>query len=156
MGMERLDDGTYLISGKIRDQANEHQCLHIGGDAVAEAFKEFVGKVITLRYWVFNKAIVTVEEATELMLESIFEIGAVHSKCIHHWSEMTGYLYTTEECVVGGHDMLFILKSFIGLHVLLEVKAHEGEEPVYHPNDCRSNEQVKSQSSVDYLMNMFR
>lgn len=151
MGLEKVDDNVYLVSGKIRDQVGEYDCLHIGGDEVASVFSKFVGKIITLRYWVFNRAVLTVEEATELMLEDMFSIGGVSAKCVHNWSEITGYLYTTEECIIGGHDMLHQLKGYMGKHVLMEVTINQGVDASFY-----LDEPIKQLTSTEFLMDIIR
>lgn len=151
MGMEKINESTYLLSGKVRDHVDERLCIHVGGTEVATEFNKFTGKFVTLRYWVFNRAIVTVEEATELMLEDMFTVGGISSKCIHHYSEMTGYLYTTEECIVGGHDILRLLEGYMGMHLLMEIQVHQSVNNEFYKLDS-----VKELTSTELLMNMIR
>jgi hypothetical protein len=40
----------------------------------------------------------------------------------HAYSEYTGYLWTTEELVVGGHDLINELKSYVGKFLHLEIE----------------------------------
>jgi len=154
--MEKVNGNVHLLGGKIRDQYADYCCLHVHDEVLAEWFQKFVGKCVTLRYWVNDRALESVEQAIEKTLEEAFGQGATHAKCIHHGSDITGYLYTTEELMVGGHDIIAELESWVGKFALIEVTVHEGEEPIYHPNDSRSGVKKEPQSSVDILADMIR
>lgn len=133
--MEHVNDNVYLLGGKIRDQYADHCCLHVSDQELGEYMEQFVGKLVTVRYWVNDREITSVEHATELTLEQAMGMGAVDAKCDHHYSEITGYLYTTEAAVVGGHDLIAELESCSGKFVLLETTVHE---------DGPTSEQVKA------------
>ncbi|MNO21509.1 hypothetical protein D3C76_112830 [compost metagenome] len=156
--MEKVEGNVHLIGGKIRDQYADHCCLHVHDIELADYFEQFVGKCVTVRYWVNDRALESVDQAVELTLEEAFGQGAVHANCTHHWSEVTGYLYTTENAKVGGHDLIAELESWVGKFVLMEIKVHEGEEPLYHPDDCRSGQKndPRSQSAHSALLTMLR
>lgn len=156
--MEQVNGNVHLLSGKIRGQNHDHVCCVVGDEELAEWFKQFVGKIVTVRYWVNDKKLKSVEEAVEKTLEEAFGQGPCHATCIHHGSEITGYLYTTEELMVGGHDIIAELESWEGKFALMEVTVHEPEEPVYHPNDCRSEEhrEKKPVKATDALLALLR
>lgn len=132
--MESVVDNVYLLGGKIRDQYADHCCLHVHDQELGEYMKQFTDKMVTMRYWVNDRELTSVEHATELTLEQVMGAGGVDAKCHHHWSEVTGYLYTTEEAVVGGHDLIAELESCVGKFLLLEITVHE---------DAPNTEQVK-------------
>ncbi|MNM23084.1 hypothetical protein D3C81_334750 [compost metagenome] len=125
MSIESVTDNVYLLGGKIRDQYGEHCCLHVHAQELAEYMNQFAGKMVTMRYWVNDRELTSVEHATELTLEQVMGAGAVSASCTHHWSEVTGYLYTTENAQVGGHDLIAELESWVGKYLLLEITVHD-------------------------------
>lgn len=134
MGIESVTDNVYLLGGKIRDQYGDHCCIHVHDQELGEYMQQFMGKMVTMRYWVNNRELTSVEHATELTLEQVMGVGGVEAVCDHHWSEVTGYLYTTEEAKVGGHDLIAELEGCVGKFLLLEITVHE---------DAPITEQVK-------------
>lgn len=52
-------------------------------------------------------------------------MGEIESKYYHCYSELTGYLWTTEEYKCGGHDLLQILRSHVGEYVHIEIDLYE-------------------------------
>ena len=125
MSIESVTDNLYLLGGKLRDQYADHCCLHVHDQELAEYMNQFSGKYVTMRYWVNDRELTSVEHATELTLEQVMGAGAVSAHCTHHWSEATGYLYTTENAQVGGHDLIAELESWCGKFVLLEIEVHD-------------------------------
>ncbi len=52
-------------------------------------------------------------------------IGEVTSKYYHCYSDLTGYLWTTEEFKCGGHDIPKILSSHMGEYIHMEIELYE-------------------------------
>jgi hypothetical protein len=52
-------------------------------------------------------------------------MGLVESKYYHCYSDLTGYLWTTEEFKCGGHDIPKILSSHMGEYVHMEIELYE-------------------------------
>lgn len=123
--VDSVNGNVYLLGGKLRDQYADHCCLHVHDQELAEYMNQFSGKLVTMRYWVNDRALESVEHATELTLEQVMGMGAVSASCTHHWSEVTGYLYTTEDAKVGGHDLIAELESWVGKFLLLEITLHD-------------------------------
>lgn len=47
--------------------------------------------------------------------------GAAQSKYYHRYSDLTGYLWTEEAAVVGGHDLVSMLQFNVGKYLWMEV-----------------------------------
>lgn len=54
-------------------------------------------------------------------------LGEAAARYQSRYSELTGYLWTDEDFVVGGHDLLAELASHVGEYLNLEVTYHRGE-----------------------------
>ena len=95
-------------------------------EPLAERLEEDIsGKIVTVRYWLSDVQ-VSKEEA---MLEFMKRIsGSADAKFRQHYSEYTGYLWTDEECMIGGHDLIKELKGSIGKWLILEIDIHEVNE----------------------------
>jgi hypothetical protein len=125
VSIESVTGNVYLLGGKIRDQYADYCCLHVHDQELARYMMQFAGKYVTMRYWVNDRELKSVEHAIELTLEQVMGAGCVDAKCVHHGSEITGYLYTTEDAQVGGHNLIAELESWCGKFVLLEIEVHD-------------------------------
>lgn len=52
-------------------------------------------------------------------------MGEVESEYYHRYSDFTGYLWTKEEFICGGHDIPKILSSHIGQYIYMEIELYE-------------------------------
>jgi hypothetical protein len=76
------------------------------------------GKFVSVRYWISGEE-KTKEEAEFDFIETL--LGIADCELDIRYSEDTGYLWTNEDLLVGGHDLLSELKSFIGKWLILEI-----------------------------------
>lgn len=86
-----------------------------------ELKEKIKGKQVTVRYWITDKPC-WIEEAQEQFLKKLH--GLTNIKFDAQYSEYTGYLWTTENCEIGGHDLKKELKSHIGKWLILEIEIH--------------------------------
>lgn len=88
---------------------------------LAETIEEDIeayGKYLSVRYYITDRSIFP----DEVLPEFIKTLSGAGDACYHMcYSEMTGYLYTAEDLVVGGHDLLKELKSHVGKFCHLEI-----------------------------------
>jgi hypothetical protein len=139
------------LGGKIRDQYGEHCCLHVHDIELAEYMNEFSEKLVTMRYWVNDRELTSVEQCIELTLEQVMGLGNVSAVCTHHWSEVTGYLYTTEKAKVGGHDLIAELEFWVGKYVLLEIEVHP-EAPTQEQINATAEKITRDTKATDALL----
>lgn len=93
-------------------------------EAIAEQVSDLIsryGNILTVRYWISDRELESVNDATEAYLASYY--GRTEAEYQMYYSEITGYLYTTEELMVGGHDLLEELKYHTGFYLLMEIVA---------------------------------
>ena len=106
--------------------------LHYSGEAcdilyvhtIEEPLAEFLdynisNKRVTVRYWISK------EQKNKEQVHSEFQEeleGIAKCEWGHNYSEYTGYLWTDEECKIGGHDLINELKSYAGKYLNLEIK----------------------------------
>ena len=89
---------------------------------IAEIFQDdFVNKQVSVRYWISDKE-KTKEQLQESILKKLF--GNVEATYSDIYSEITGYLWTTEELIIGGHDLINEIRSYTGKYIHLEVDIH--------------------------------
>lgn len=116
---------TYQGQLSVRDygEASDLLFLSTEDNPFAEVLHdEISGKKVSVRYWISDKQC-TKDEAQEDALRHIF--GVAETEYGAHYSEYTGYLWTDEEVMVGGHDLLEELKSAAGKWLVLEIDIHE-------------------------------
>lgn len=117
---------TIVYNGFISERPyGEGDALYIGEYArpIAQIFAEdFALKKVSIRYWTADKKI-SKNKLKELHLLKV--LGYVDADCHNAYSEMTGYLWTTQEIKVGGHDLMNEIWGNIDKYIYLEVDIHE-------------------------------
>lgn len=82
----------------------------------------FSGSKVNVCYYVSDKEISLEDVQSEYILKTL---GLCEADCKHHYSEITGYLYSTEEFIVGGHNLLSMLTRHEGEYINLVVEIVE-------------------------------
>lgn len=82
---------------------------------------EIHSSTVTVRYWISPEAR-TREQLTEDTLLRIS--GSVEANYESAYSECTGYLWTDEALVVGGHDLLDELSAYEGKFLYMEIETN--------------------------------
>lgn len=81
-------------------------------------------KKISVRYWIADAEFTGSYELLKAYHVAA-TMGESNLEYTVHSSEMTGYLYTTEKLVIGGHDLLEELRNSMGKYLRLEIEVHE-------------------------------
>lgn len=84
---------------------------------IEEKIKKY-GNFLTVRYWISDQR-KTLEELTEATVMMI--CGAGQADYGVAYSEYTGYLWTDEDLIVGGHNLLEELKNNINKYLYMEI-----------------------------------
>lgn len=108
---ETVNVDNYPISEEIEDHIQQH------------------GNFLSVKYYVCKKEC-TLKEATKDFIGLLSGIGK-SEYCIRY-SETTGYLWTDQKLMVGGHDLIAELTSYEGKYLILCVEynnqpIHQGE-----------------------------
>ncbi len=77
---------------------------------------DLVGKYVSVRYHIIDKEMV-LDEAEEHFLKRLY--GVIETDVGHHYSEITGYLWTDEKINIGGHNLIAELHSWVGKFMIL-------------------------------------
>jgi hypothetical protein len=116
-----LEDSTYIDSD--RDPAYSNFDKFYDGDPVADVLEDSIrNKQVSVCYWITNQKC-TKDEAQEEFLKKLY--GAADCYFLSHYSGITGYLWTDEDLVIGGHDLLAELRSNVGSFVVLDITVHD-------------------------------
>ena len=118
----------------IRDQGESMYVLFLEGepweaDPLAEILQDDLddwGRYASVRYWLADAPL---EDDALIELSVRVLCGEIESIFHPHYSERTGYLWTDEDIVVGGHDLLSELSQQVGKYCLLEVTYSQEEVP---------------------------
>lgn len=118
---------TRAYSGIIRlnDYGETGDALFLGdmGAPLAEAIMEDMeecGHYLTVRYFIADRE-ATPDELREEWGKTLIGAGSDEVRFEVNYSDITGYLWTDESIMVGGHDLLGELSSAAGQFCLLEV-----------------------------------
>lgn len=76
------------------------------------------GNYLSVQYFIAAKKC-SLESCKRGMLQLL--TGNGNAEYFMKFSDITGYLWTTEDLMVGGHDLLRELKSYAGKYVYLDV-----------------------------------
>jgi len=81
--------------------------------------RERYGKYLSVSYYISDERMESEEKLQNSFLRALDGDSDVqYAVC---YSEITGYLYTTEELKVGGHDLIRELTSYVGKYLYLKV-----------------------------------
>lgn len=122
---------TVEIKGWIRESDHGDSSDVIFIDDLGRKFPEepltdqlawISGKKVTVYYYITDKKC-TLGEAQEQFLKMMYA-GKAECEFSAHYSDITGYLWTDENLVIGGHDLLEEIRSHLGSYLLLEIEVH--------------------------------
>ena len=122
---------TIEIKGWIRESDYSDSADVIFIDDLGRKFPEepladqlawLSGEQVTVYYYITDKKC-TLEEAQEQFLKMMYA-GEAECEFHAHYSDITGYLWTDENLVIGGHDLLEEIRSHVGSYLLLEIEVH--------------------------------
>ncbi|WP_144106796.1 hypothetical protein [Paraburkholderia sp. BCC1886] len=118
---------TKTYAGKLieRDHEEASDLLFIESldEPLAEVLeRDIAGKFVSVRYWITDKEVAR-EEAEIAFVHKL--MGFANCDFGAHYSEATGYLWTDEDVMIGGHDLLNELRTYKGEWVILEIDIME-------------------------------
>jgi hypothetical protein len=87
---------------------------------LAEELEWICNKNVTARYWISNMK-ASKDEVQEDFIQQL--CGKAEAEFYVRYSEITGYLWTDEDIIIGGHDLLEELLSHLGKWLILEIEA---------------------------------
>ncbi len=128
--MSEAKTKTYQGFLRLDYYKEDDEILHLSGfdEPLAEVLSaEIKNKFVTARYWITDKKC-SKEEAVESYIRELY--GKTYCKVGACYSEYTGYLWTDEECEIGGHDIIQELHSFVGKYLILEVEIHDSPKAI--------------------------
>ena len=87
------------------------------------------GQYLTVRYFLSDRPM-----SRDALIEALMSTitGCVNAEYQMCYSEITGYLYTNEEVMVGGHDLLGELRQHVGEWLDLEIVYQRATREVTH------------------------
>lgn len=128
-----LDDILWLQSVTYIDSSNPHltpwdkmEWDHERDETtypLADVLKSDISnKQVSVSYWITDKQC-TKDEAQEQFLKKLY--GSADCKFKSHYGDITGYLWSDENLVIGGHDLLQELRSNIDKFLVLDITVHD-------------------------------
>ena len=125
---------TQVYDGQLALGSNgeEEDILYFADDMdtpLAEIIADAIsahGNYLSVRYYVADTPLGE-EEPTEAFFDGLYGLGSAE-----YWirySEITGYLWTDESVVVGGHDILAELKAAAGKWLWMEIVYNKLPKP---------------------------
>lgn len=119
---------TITYKGKIwgGEYGDNYDTVFIGYNStpVAKRIQEELGwgkNQVSIRFWISDNE-QTKEELTTNQLQTL--VGDLEARYSDRYSELTGYLWTDESLLIGGHDLLNILTSHKDKFIYLEIDIH--------------------------------
>ena len=115
-----------ILNGLVEEW--EYDQISIDGDILGDNWDwdGFKDKKVSVRYFVSNAPLVDIESAEEGLIRTI--LGALEADAYPLCgSEWTGHYGFEQSLMVGGHDLLEEMRSYVGKYVLIEVSTDEDE-----------------------------
>jgi hypothetical protein len=129
-GIPRFTVGGTVIRYRgtlaVRDHGEAMDVLFLEGeDNYDEPLAETIGDCLdkhgryaSVRYWTAAWPVAD-DDLVESSVRAL--LGELEAEYSPHYSDVTGYLWTDEDIMVGGHDLLEELKAQAGRYLLLEI-----------------------------------
>jgi hypothetical protein len=108
MGLTFLSDDDEPLAARVMDDCGAY------------------GRYASVRYFVSDEPRPVAEMEENLVRKISGALDANFGDC---YSEITGYLWTDEEAVIGGHDVIAEISTYEGRYVWLEIRYTQT-----HPN----------------------
>lgn len=105
----------------LKDDLFRHSDDEILADMITDDINRY-GDNLTVRYFIVDKD-VSKQELEESLVKQVIGVGDA-SYCMRY-SDITGYLWTDEDLVVGGHDLMAELRGNIGKFLHMEIEYNE-------------------------------
>jgi len=117
---------TLIYSGGIYLSDHGEACEILFIDTLDEPIADELqykidGKNVSVRYWITDQKC-TKEEAQESFLKTV--MGVAECNYCSRYSEITGYLWTDDDLMIGGHDLHEEISSNAGKYLILEIDIH--------------------------------
>lgn len=113
-----IEIGDYGESDKVlfvgRETNTDPLC-----DILMDDREEF-GEYLTVRYYICSEEI-DEKDLLPTFLKQLLGGPADNIEYVVHYSEDTGYLWTDENLIVGGHDLLEELRGYAGYWLHMEI-----------------------------------
>lgn len=118
---------TFLYEGLLcvhtNQECDEFLYLSSQKEPVAYFLHDAINrKQVSVQYWITDVQ-VTRAQAQEEFLKKV--LGFADCRFGAHYSDPIGYLWTDEECNIGGHNLIEELKSHAGKWLILEIEVHD-------------------------------
>ena len=111
---------SFMIEGwvTVGEHGEGSGILLVNGEPFAEMMEPADGEKVFLHYHVSERQM-TLEECQAELLNRV--LGLAESEFFHRYSDPTGYLWTVENCCVGGHNMIAELSSHAGRWLCMQI-----------------------------------
>lgn len=128
-----MKDNIIYLRGKINFNgflsADADDCTAIQTEdeniIFAEFFKENLdNKQVSISYYISDKPL-TRKELEKQHIDKI--MGIVDASCYPVYSDVTGYLWTEEDCKIGGHNLLEEINNYEGKYIDMQIVIHNEE-----------------------------
>jgi len=111
-----------IINGRISQREYMYNYTTFIGDIdepIAKYLQENIyAKNVSVKYFISN----TLKTKDELMINNLLKIsGSLDADYSDAYSDITGYLWTDEQIMVGGHDLLAEINSNVGKFIYLQI-----------------------------------
>lgn len=126
-----MKDRVVYLKGRIVEHAwDEGDAIAVEKDNgdydfVSEFFEELTGECVSVNYYISDEN-KTREELQENFIKKIS--GCVDAGLSSSYSEVTGFLWVNDDCVIGGHDLVSELSDSIDKYIDMEIVIHNKEK----------------------------
>jgi len=105
----------------IKPYGENDDTLFMGNEPLAIQTEELDGKTVSVRYFTSDK-----EKTKDEILENFIKMcmGRAEVNCFDRYTEITGYIGSVHDLMIGGHDLLYELESFVGQYCVIEAEIH--------------------------------
>lgn len=128
-----MNDNIIYLRGKINFNgylsADANDCTAIQTEDENIIFAEFFeenldNKQVSISYYISDKPLAR-EGLEKQYINKV--MGIVDAGCYPIYSDITGYLWTEEDCIIGGHNLLEEINNYEGKYIDMQIVIHNEE-----------------------------
>ena len=119
--------GNINFEGFLTGDADDCTAIQTENENIifAKFFEENLNnKQVSISYYISDKLLAR-EELEKQHINKI--MGIVTSSCYPVYSDITGYLWTEEDCKIGGHNLLEEINNYEGKYIDMQIVIHNEE-----------------------------
>lgn len=107
----------------VKDDHEGHETVFLNGEALVDALCDLHDEIVSVRYYIAEKEADYETLKKDYLLKTLY--GECYGEYQPQYTEITGYVGTTDTLLIGGHDLREELDDYDGKFLYLLAKVEK-------------------------------